>query len=139
MEQSHVTQQEGGPVDWRRVAIFCALAFAISGSAAVYIAARGGLGALAGLQGVLVLALWYMPGPAFAHLLTRALTREGWRDLWLRPNFRRGWPAWLIAWFLPALFVQNDPNPLLGPLAFGVIAGIPLALVALWLRPPVAR
>lgn len=40
---------------------------------------------------------------------------------------------------LPALFVQGEPNPLLGPLAFGLIAGVPLVLVAAWLwwHPPV--
>jgi membrane protease YdiL (CAAX protease family) len=92
-------------VDWRRVIIFCLLAFVISGSAALYIALNGGLQSLAGLQGVLVLALWYMPGPALANLLTRVITREGWGGLWLRPNFRRGWSAWLVAWFLPGIVV----------------------------------
>jgi membrane protease YdiL (CAAX protease family) len=92
-------------LDLRRVVIFCLLAFVISGTAALYIALNGGLEALAGLQGFLVLALWYMPGPALAHLLTRVITREGWSDLWLWPRLRRGWPAWIVAWFLPALAV----------------------------------
>jgi membrane protease YdiL (CAAX protease family) len=93
------------PPDWRRIAIFFLLAFAISGSAALYIALNGGLAALAG-QATLILAAWYMPGPAVAHLLTRWITREGWGDLWLRPHFRRGWRAWVAAWFLPALLVM---------------------------------
>lgn len=92
-------------VDWRRVLVFCALAFAISGSAAFYLAQIGGLAALGGVQGYLVLGLWYMPGPALAHLLTRLVTREGWQGLWLRPRFRAGWRMWLVAWFAPALII----------------------------------
>jgi len=40
---------------------------------------------------------------------------------------------------LPALAVQGQPNPLLGPMAFGVIGALPLLLVAAWLwwHPPV--
>jgi membrane protease YdiL (CAAX protease family) len=40
---------------------------------------------------------------------------------------------------LPALMIMGEPNPLLGPLAHGVLAGVPTALVALWMwwNPPV--
>ena len=50
-----------------------------------------------------IIVVGYMGAPTYAHLLTRLITREGWRDLHLRPNFRRGWPAWLGAWFLPGI------------------------------------
>src|SRR5688572_18490055 len=104
--ESETTASSNNPaVEWRRVIIFCVLAFAISGSAAWYLAQIGGLAALGGVDGFLILALWYMPGPALAHLLTRLITREGWRDLWLRPHFRKGWRTWLVAWFAPALVV----------------------------------
>lgn len=92
-------------VDWRRVIIFCALSFVISGAAALVIYMQGGLAALSGLQAILILALWYMLGPAYANILTRLFTREGWGNLWLRPHFRKGWVSWLIAWFLPAILV----------------------------------
>lgn len=105
LEENEVVEVKDFGVDWRRVAIFCCFAFLISGSAAIYIAFRGGLASLEGLETILVLALWYMPGPAFANILTRLVTREGWGNLWLRPRFRSGWPFWLIAWFLPALAV----------------------------------
>lgn len=118
---------ESEQVEWRRVFVFCALALAISGTAALYIALMGGLAALSGVQAFTVLALWYMPGPAVAHLLTRLFTREGWHDLWLRPRFRRGWRQWLIAWFLPAALViggaaffflvfPNTFDPTFGPM-----------------------
>ena len=91
--------------DWPRVALFYVLALAISGTAAIYIALQGGLSALTPVQALLVLGLWYMPGPAVAHLLTRVLTHEGWGDLWLRPQFRQRWRTWAMAWFAPALLV----------------------------------
>jgi membrane protease YdiL (CAAX protease family) len=31
------------------------------------------------------------------------VTREGWGNLWLRPNFKRGWRIYLTAWLLPLL------------------------------------
>jgi membrane protease YdiL (CAAX protease family) len=105
METAELTARSEAAVEWQRVAIFCLLAFAISGSAAIYVALNGGLQSLVGVQALVVLALWYMPGPALAHLLTRLITREGWSDLWLRPYFRKGWRSWIAAWFLPAILV----------------------------------
>jgi uncharacterized protein len=100
-------RESAGPsaqnLDLRRVLIFCGFAFAISGSAAIYVALTGGL--TDGMTGttVLILAAWYMPGPALANLLTRWVTGEGFGDLWLRPKLRQGWRAWVGAWFLPGL------------------------------------
>jgi membrane protease YdiL (CAAX protease family) len=91
-------------IDTRRILLFVVLAFAISGTAAAYLALTGGLAASPG-RTLLVLALWYMPGPALAHVLTRLLTREGWGNLYVRPRFRTGWPWWLAAWFVPPLLV----------------------------------
>ena len=52
---------------------------------------------------LVLLAIGYMWAPALAHLLTRLVTREGWRDTFLRPRLRQGWPYWLAAWFVPGL------------------------------------
>lgn len=41
--------------------------------------------------------------PALAHVATRLITREGWKRIWLWPKFRRGWPFYLAAIFLPFL------------------------------------
>lgn len=103
--QFYPTSSDNGRVDWRRVVIFYAFALGISGSAAIYIALQGGLTALTPVETLLVLGLWYMPGPALAHILTRVLTREGWADLGLRPHFRQNWHTWIWAWFFPALVV----------------------------------
>jgi membrane protease YdiL (CAAX protease family) len=44
-----------------------------------------------------------MWSPAIAHLLTRWITQEGWRNTYLRPELKRSWPYWLVAWFLPGI------------------------------------
>jgi membrane protease YdiL (CAAX protease family) len=102
MEQTEQLPITSEPLDLRRILIFCLLAFVISGTAALYIALNGGPSAV---PSVLILALWYMPGPAFAHLLTRLITKEGWSNLWLAPRFRQNWRTWLVAWFAPAILV----------------------------------
>ncbi len=99
------SQARATTLDLRRVVIFCLFAFGISGAAAAFIALNGGLGGRLGAWTVLVLAAWYMPGPALANLLTRWVTGEGFQDLWLRPKIRAGWRAWVAAWFLPGLLV----------------------------------
>ena len=43
--------------------------------------------------------------PALANIVTRLVTKEGWKHLWLKPNFKRGWRFYLAAWLLPLLAV----------------------------------
>ena len=89
-------------VDWKRVGIFILFAFGIAWLTALVIYLTGGL---AGSPYALLLVIvGYMAAPALAHILTRLVTREGWQDLYLRPNFRRGWLYWIVAWVAPALF-----------------------------------
>lgn len=47
--------------------------------------------------------LIFITVPALAHVATRLITREGWKRTWLWPKFRRGWPFYLAAIFLPFL------------------------------------
>jgi membrane protease YdiL (CAAX protease family) len=101
----NASPNESPRLDRRRIAIFYLLALAIAGSAAVYIWLNGGLAGDLPVPALVILALWYMPAPALAAVLTRALTREGWQDVWLRPRLRLGWPAWLMAWFAPGLLI----------------------------------
>jgi len=43
-----------------------------------------------------------MSAPALAVVLTRLITREGFRDSWVIPtNFRRAWHIYVLAWFGP--------------------------------------
>jgi len=95
-------------VDTRRVALFLGLAFGIAWLTGLVIYLTVGIAKsrqiVPGLPLALVLmAVPYMWAPAIAHILTRLISREGWKNLGLRPNFRRGWPYWLMGWVLPGL------------------------------------
>jgi membrane protease YdiL (CAAX protease family) len=95
-------------LDTRRIAVFLGLAFGIAwlGGLAIYL--TGGLengpriGSAIPLAFILLL-FPYMTAPAMAHILTRLITREGWKDVGLRPYFRSGWPYWLLGWVAPGL------------------------------------
>lgn len=98
-------------LDTRRLLIYLAFAFGIAWVGALAIALTGGIAGSPSLVpgsnytlAALLMATVYMGAPAIANLLTRLITREGWKNVGLRPNFRRGWPLWLAAWFLPAVF-----------------------------------
>jgi membrane protease YdiL (CAAX protease family) len=97
-------------VDTKRIAIYLAFAFGIAWAVGLVIYLTGGLknspSLVPGTPITLALALLataYMGAPALAHVLTRAITREGWRDTHLRPHFRRGWPYWVAAWVAPGI------------------------------------
>lgn len=96
----------------KRIVFFLAFAFGISWAAALVIYLTGGLEnsptyTFAGGQvalAIILLTSVYMFGPAAANLLTRIITKEGKKDLFLQPNFdqKRGL-FYLAAWFLPGL------------------------------------
>ena len=95
-------------LDTRRIGIFLGLSFGVAWLTALVIFLTGGLANSPRIGGILSLALIlmavpYMWAPAVANVLTRLLTREGWRDTGIRPHFQKGWPYWLMAWVLPAL------------------------------------
>jgi membrane protease YdiL (CAAX protease family) len=95
-------------IETRRILIFLAFAFGIAWLTGLAIYLTGGLTdspqLAPGLSLALVLmATTYMWAPALANIFTRLITREGWKDTWLRPHFRKGWPFWLAGWFLPSI------------------------------------
>ncbi|MFH1523341.1 MAG: CPBP family intramembrane glutamic endopeptidase [Chloroflexota bacterium] len=90
----------------RRIVIFLGFTFSIAWITGLVIYLNGGLAnspqIAPGITLALVLmATVYMGAPALGNILTRLMTREGWKDMGLRPNFRKGWRYWLAAWFLP--------------------------------------
>ena len=93
---------ENNFVDWKRVSIFIVFAFGIAWLVALVLYLTGGLTATP--ITLILLAVGYMGAPAFAHIITRLITREGWQGLYLRPNFKKGWVYWLICWIAPAIF-----------------------------------
>jgi hypothetical protein len=88
-------------VDSGRIVLFLSLAFGIAWLAGLAIYLTGGLAnspqIVPGVSlALLLMAIPYMWAPAVANILTRLLTREGWKNVGLRPHFRKGWPYWLM-------------------------------------------
>ena len=79
-------------LDLRRIGIFLAFAFGIAWLIALVLYVNGGLSSPLAFP---MITLGYMWAPAIAHILTRVITREGWSNPGLRPNFKRGWPCLL--------------------------------------------
>ena len=93
-------------IDRKRIFIFVAITYGFSIVLALVIYLNGGIFVkfpfvLTPLAMALMLLLMF--SPAIANIATRLITREGWSNMLLRPNFRRGWPLYLAALFLPAL------------------------------------
>ena len=99
-------------LDTRRIAVYLVFSFGIAWVVGLVIYLTGGLrnsprvvpGTPITLA-VVLLATGYMWAPALAHILTRAVTREGWGDTFLAPRLRRSWPYWVAAWVGPGLLI----------------------------------
>jgi uncharacterized protein len=100
-------------VDTRRTLLFLMFTFGIGWITCLIIYLTGGLVdspvVIPELQFTLALVLMstgLMWSPALGHILTRLVTREGFRDTNFRPYFGNGaWKAWLIAWLLPVVLI----------------------------------
>jgi len=88
-------------IDVKRILIFLAIAFGIAWAGGLVLYLTGGLAE--NPYAVIILTIVYMGAPSIAHLLTRIVTREGWRDTFLRFELRKEWRWWLIAWFAPGV------------------------------------
>jgi membrane protease YdiL (CAAX protease family) len=97
-------------LDTRRIGLFLLLAFGIAWAVGLWIYLTGGLINSPVLVAntpitlaYVLLAFGYMFAPAVAAILTRVLTKEGWKDVGLRPKIKTGWPYWVAAWFGPSV------------------------------------
>ena len=95
-------------LDIRRIIIFLGFAFGFAWITGVIIYLNGGLADSPQIApgvslAVVLMATAYMWAPALGNILTRLITREGWKDVGLRPNFKKGWPYWLAGWLLPVV------------------------------------
>ena len=142
-------------LDTRRIYIYLVFTFGLAWAAAVVVYLTGGLQnspvLIPGTPITMALVLIVGPvmgSPGLAHIMTRWLTREGWRDTYLRPKLKRGWPYWLAAWFLPGiltlvglviffLIFPRYYDPSLGVLRDLLTANVPpgvdIAQINLWL------
>jgi membrane protease YdiL (CAAX protease family) len=137
------------PLETRRIIIFIALAFGIAWLCALAVYLTGGIVDSPELipdSGItlsaVLLAGGYMWAPAWAHVLTRLVTREGWKDAYMRRR-QGGWPYWIAAWFIPsamtilggALFFAVFPqyfDASLGPLREALVQAGRAIPDALW-------
>lgn len=96
-------------LDRKRIGIYLLIAFGFTWTLDLIVFFNGGLAdspqLAPGVTLFLVLVAFSMFGPAIAHVLTRLLTREGWQEMWLRPNLRTGIGYWALMWFLPMIFI----------------------------------
>jgi len=97
-------------LDTRRISIFLLFAFGIAWAFGLWVYLSGGLINSPELipgtgitLAIALIALGYMWAPALAHIFTRLITKESWKDSGLRPQLVKGWPAWIAAWLLPAV------------------------------------
>jgi membrane protease YdiL (CAAX protease family) len=97
-------------LDTRRITIFLLFAFGIAWAFALWVYLSGGIFNSPELfpgtgitLAIALIALGYMWAPALAHIFTRILTKEGWKDAKLSPNLAKGWSTWIAAWLLPAV------------------------------------
>ncbi|MGH2581968.1 MAG: CPBP family intramembrane glutamic endopeptidase [Anaerolineales bacterium] len=97
-------------LDRRRITIFLGFAFGIAWAFGLAVYLTGGLTESPELfpgtgitLALALIALGYMFAPAAANVLTRVITKEGWKDTGLRPNFQTGRVHWIVAWVLPAV------------------------------------
>lgn len=103
----------------KRILIFIAFVFVVSW-AVVLAVKQSGMMETNPTGGMMLANYIIITLPALANLFTRLVTKEGWGNLWLRPNFKRGWRFYLAAWLLPLLatIVGGGLYYLLTPQAF---------------------
>ncbi|HKJ27435.1 MAG TPA: CPBP family intramembrane glutamic endopeptidase [Anaerolineales bacterium] len=99
-------------VNWKRVGLYILFAYGIAWLTGLVIYLRGGLFDSPEIvpgsgitEATILLATGYMFAPAISHILTRLVTREGWKNIWLKANLKIGWPYWLAGWFGTAALI----------------------------------
>jgi uncharacterized protein len=103
----------------KRILIFIAFVIMVPWTV-VLVVKQSGLMETSPTSGMMLANYIIITLPALANLFTRLVTKEGWKNLWLRPNFKRGWRFYLAAWLLPlsATIVGGGLYYLLFPQSF---------------------
>jgi membrane protease YdiL (CAAX protease family) len=97
-------------LDKKRLFIFLGIAFGIAWILALVLVLTGGLAGSPELVpdtgftlALVLVTMGYMWSPAVAHILTRWITKEGWKGTGLFPRFKDVLPFWVLAWIVPAI------------------------------------
>lgn len=84
----------------KRIVIFMAVAFGIPWGASLVIYLTGMISKNPVVAGTIA-NYFFILTPWLANIFARLLTKEEWKNIMLRPNFKRGWRFYLAAWLLP--------------------------------------
>ena len=85
-----------------RILIFLAFAFGIPWTAALVVYLSG-MSKSSPVQAISLTNTVFILTPWLANIAARLITKEGWGNMMLRPNFKRGWKFYLGVWLLPIL------------------------------------
>lgn len=92
--------------DLKRILVFLAITFGLTwGYCLLFLYPMANSASLSGIPSIelQLLTAAVMFFPAIGVLLTRLITREGFRDSWLKPNFKTNIKVYLLAWFGPGV------------------------------------
>lgn len=92
-------------IESNRVWLYLLFAFGIAWAIDLVIYMRGGLMNPKSVSLARALLVVSMTAPALANILTRRITGEGWKDLFLQPRFKQSKRYWLLAWLGTPLLV----------------------------------
>lgn len=86
-------------LDTKRIIVYLLLSFGLAWFLSLLMFLTGGNAT----PYALIFYILIMVCPAVAHVLTRVITREGWKGLYLQPKFKQGWKYFVIAWVGPPI------------------------------------
>lgn len=85
----------------KRLYIFLALTFLLTWTGAFVLMNAGG-----NSNPIVITAfMLFMFIPAISVLITRKITKEGFNDMWIKPNIKGNVKYYLMAWFLPPILI----------------------------------
>lgn len=95
-------QKNDSNIDEKRVFVFYGITFGLGYVLILVLWLSGGLYSetelLPGFTLTGLVTSLYFLLPAVGHLLTRLVTKEGWKHMYLRPNLGGGWKYWVLSW-----------------------------------------
>jgi membrane protease YdiL (CAAX protease family) len=92
-------------IESNRVWLYLLFAFGIAWAIDLVIFMTGGLMNPKNVSMARALLVLSMAAPALANILTRRITGEGWKDLFLQPRFKQSKRYWMLAWLGTPLLV----------------------------------